>query len=518
MIHPYSHYPARAARRWSDRIALIDGDRRRTYAELNRNADTIALWLMQLGMQPGERVALIQQNCIEYVESVIGIARAGGALVPMLGALTESEHTFMLEDADARFVIAMTPESAQRVLASISGNIRVLSFQDAEGITNISSLPSSTEGGPPQADLPPSSIAHILYSSGTTGRPKGITHSYASVSAAMNFWAHTFALQPEDNLLGQLALSHFGGRAMDSCWIAGGTLVILPEADPVSILDTIEKQRISMMLAVPTLLRILLDHPKAEQVDLSSLRAVVYAASPAAPSLVRRAQQKLGSVLYTGFGQTEAYGLNTLMLPAEHDKALAGKEERLTSVGRECTQAQVRIRNDEGVDVETGEVGEIWICAPWTTPGFWQRPELDEARLVGGWLRTGDLGRVDEDGYFYLADRKEDMIITGGFNVYPAEVENALMEHKAIAECGVYSVPDKKWGEAINASVVLRSGHQVTDDELLAFAKTLLARFKVPKAIHIVDELPKTAVGKILRRILREPYWKDQNTGIHGAE
>ena len=152
------------------------------------------------------------------------------------------------------------------------------------------------------------------------------------------------------------------------------------------------------------------------------------------------------------------------------------------------------------------------------TPGFWHRPDLDEARLVGGWLRTGDLGRVDADGYFYLADRKEDMIITGGFNVYPAEVENALMEHEAIAECGVYSVPDEKWGEAINASVVLRSGYEATADELLAFVKTQLARFKVPKAIHIVDELPKTAVGKILRRVLREPYWKDQQSGIHGAE
>lgn len=518
MIHPYSHYPARAARHWPDHVALIDGNRQRTYIELNANADVIALGLMALGLAPGDRVVLIQTNCIEYVESVIGIARAGGILVPMLGALTEAEHAFMLQDADSKFIIAMSPESAERALVIAGDDIKVLSFHSTDGVIDLTSLLESDRKFVPLVDLPPSSIAHILYSSGTTGRPKGITHSYASVTAAMMFWAQTFELQPEDNLLGQLALSHFCGRAMDSCWVAGATLVILPEAESETILTAIEEHKVTMMLVVPTLLRILLDHPKADEADLSSLRAVVYAASPAAPSLVKRAQKKLGPILHTGFGQTEAYGMCTFMGPEEHVEALAGKEERLTSVGRECAQAQVRIRNDDGVDVEKGEVGEIWICAPWITPGFWRRPELDEARLQGGWLRTGDLGRVDDDGYFYLADRKEDMIITGGFNVYPAEVENALMEHDAVAECGAYSIPDEKWGEAINASVVLRSGNEITPDELLAFAKTQLARFKVPKAIHIVDELPKTAVGKILRRVLREPYWKDRGTEIHGAE
>lgn len=518
MIHPYSHYPARAARHWPERVALIDGDRQRTYAELNENASVIANGLVKLGLEPGDRVTLIQRNCIEYVESVIGIARAGGVLVPMLGALTETEHAFMLNDTDARFIIVMAPEDDQRALAIASNQVAVLSFHSAEGVTDLTSLVEPGSEDSPIVDLPPSSLAHILYSSGTTGRPKGITHSYASVTAAMNFWAQTFDLQPEDNLLGQLALSHFCGRAMDSCWLAGATLVILPEADPAVILGAIEEHKVTMMLAVPTLLRMMLDHPAADTTDLSSLRAVVYAAAPAAPSLVKRARQKLGAVLYTGFGQTEAYGLNTFMGPEEHEQALSTNPTRLTSVGRECAYAQVRIRTEDGVDVEPGEVGEIWICAPWITPGFWRRPDLDKARLTGGWLRTGDLGRKDEEGYFYLADRKEDMIITGGFNVYPAEVENALMEHEAVAECGVYSVPDEKWGEAINASLVLRPGFEITPDELISFAKTQLAKFKVPKIIHIVDELPKTAVGKILRRVLREPFWQDQATGIHGAE
>jgi acyl-CoA synthetase (AMP-forming)/AMP-acid ligase II len=273
-----------------------------------------------------------------------------------------------------------------------------------------------------------------------------------------------------------------------------------------------------MMLIVPTVLRMLLDHPDAQDVDLSSLRAVVYAASPAAPSLVERAIERLGPVLYTGYGQTEAYGLNTFMGPDEHALALVEGGPQLSSVGRACANAQLRICNDDGSECDTGDIGEIWIWAPWSTPGFWQRPELDEQRLCQGWLRTGDLGRMEADGYFYLADRKEDMIISGGFNIYPAEVENTLMAHVAVAECGAFSVPDPKWGEAVHAAVALREGQQVTAEELIVFARSSLARFKVPKVIHIMDELPKTPVGKILRRVLREPHWRGRDGNVHGAE
>ncbi len=517
MIHPYSHYPARAARHWPDHVALMEGTRTRTYAELDRQGTIIANGLIELGLKPGERVAILQQNCIEYVEAVVGIARAGGALVPLLGVLTEAEHAFILSNSGAQFAIALSPDRVTHLRAAATNDVVVLTFEDTKDSINLNKI-STISDAPIVVDCPPMQLAQILYTSGTTGKPKGVTHSYASVSAAMNFWANTFDLNPQDRLLGQLALSHFCGRAMDSCWVAGAQLVILPEADPSAVLHAIETHKITMMLMVPTLLRMLLDHPGAVAADLTSLRAVVYAASPAAPSLVKRANKQLGAVLHTGFGQTEAYGLNTIMGPEEHEEALAAGGERLTSIGRECPTAQVRIRSETGEDIKTGEVGEIWVCAPWITPGFWQRPDLDEQRLSNGWLRTGDLGRVEADGYFYLADRKEDMIITGGFNVYPTEVENALMAHEAVAECGVYSVPDSKWGEAINASVVLRSGYEISPEDLQVFAKSRLARFKAPKIIRIVDELPKTPVGKILRRKLREPYWQGKTRNVHGVE
>ena len=520
MIHPYAHYPARAASRWPDRVALVDGERRRTYRELDERGTRLARALVGLGLQPGERVAVVQENRIEYVETAIAIARAGGALVPLLGALTEGEHAFMVGDAEARLVVALGSEAIPRAqgVARESG-ATALALAAGEGAADLSALAAVEPVEPLAVDRPPASLAQILYTSGTTGHPKGVTHSYASVAAAMGAWASAFRLEPDDRLLGQLALSHFGGRAMDSCWVAGATLVILPGPDPKAVLAAIAEHRVTMLLAIPTLLRMLLDHPDAADADLSSLRVVLYAAAPAAPALVRRALERLGPVLYTGFGQTEAYGLNTWMGPDEHAAALEAGGDGLTSVGRECAVfAQVRICGEDGGELPPGEVGEICVCAPWTTPGFWKRPELDRERLRDGWLHTGDLGRIDEEGYIFLADRMEDKIITGGFNVYPAEVEGALAEHPAVAECAVFAIPDPKWGEAIRAAVTLRPGHSASPDELIAFCREQLARFKVPKAIDVMAELPKSGVGKILRRALREPWWKNEEGGVHGAE
>lgn len=517
MIHPYSYYPARAARCWPDRPALIDGKRTLTYAELNERASAIASALIARGLKPGERVAVIQHNCIEYVVAVIGIARAGGALTPMLGALTEPEHAFIVADAEARFVLALTPAQFERARVIADGPAAALGFGAFAGDSDLSAPPN--DGAEPAViDRPADTLAQILYTSGTTGRPKGVTHSYASVSAAMNFWAATFRHSPEDRLLGQLPLSHFCGRAMDSAWIRGAALVILPSAEPRTILDAIGAHGVTFMLTVPTALRMLLDEPATHAANLGSLRSVVYAAAPAAPTLVERAMKRLGPVLYTGYGQTEAYGLNTLMGPAGHAEAVRLGGARLASVGREYANAQIRIAGADGRPCPSGEVGEICISAPWVTPGFWRRPDLDAERLRGGWLHTGDFGRMDADGYIYLADRKEDMIITGGYNVYPAEVENALLAHDAVAECGVFSVPDPKWGEAVYAAVVLRPGARTTEGELIAFAKSKLARFKVPKAVKFMDALPKTPVGKILRRTLRAPYWSGEDRQIHGSE
>lgn len=516
MKHPYSHYPARAARHWPEQVAAIDGERQLSFAELDAKATGVAAALIARGLQPGERVALIQDNSLEFVIAVIAIARAGGVLCPMLGALTEREHRYIAGDSDARFVLALTSEHYERARAvapAPQAAFGLGAFAGAADLLASGDAPVAL----PAFDRPPQTLAQILYTSGTTGQPKGVTHSFASVSAAMNFWAATFGHRPGERVLGQLPLSHFCARAMDSAWIGGAALVILRDPSPKPVIDAIVRHRVAFMLGVPTFLRMLLDDPATASADLSSLRNIVYAAAPAAPTLVERAIKRFGPVLNTGFGQTEAYGLCTYMGPAEHAQALADNPARLTSVGREFGAAQVMIRAESGEPCATGEVGEICICAPWATPGFWKNPELDARRLKDGWLLTGDLGRIEADGYMYLADRKEDMIISGGYNVYPAEVEHALVAHPAVAECGVFAVPDDKWGEAVHATVVLRADTKATEAELIAFVKERVAYFKVPKAVHFADALPKTPVGKIVRRVLREPYWAGRERQVHGA-
>ncbi len=515
-MHPYSHYPSRAARLWPDLVAAIDGERQLTFAELDARASAVAAALIARGLRVGERVALIQFNCLEFVVAAIAIARAGGVWCPMLGVLTEAEHRYIVGDSDARFVLALTPEHLERARAVAPSPEAALGLGAFAAGADLL-VGAQSETAIPDFDRPPQTLAQILYTSGTTGKPKGVTHSFASVSAAMNFWAATFGHRPGDRVLGQLPLSHFCARAMDSAWIGGAALVILRDASPATVLGAISRHRVNFMLGVPTFLRVLLDDPAIEGADLSSLRNIVYAAAPAAPTLVERAMKRFGPVLNTGFGQTEAYGLCTLMTAAEHAAALAAEPRRLTSVGREFGAAQVMIRSADGRACAAGEVGEICICAPWVTPGFWKNPELDAQRLKGGWLLTGDLGRMEADGYVYLADRKEDMIISGGYNVYPAEVEHALAAHEAVAECGVFAVPDDKWGEAVHATVVLRPGKTATEADLIAFAKEHLAYFKVPKAVHFAQALPKTPVGKIVRRVLREPFWAGRERQVHGA-
>lgn len=516
MKHPYAYYPERAARVWPDAVAAIDGERQLTFRELDGRANGVAAALIERGLKAGERVALLQFNSLEFVIAVIAIAKAGGAWCPMLGALTEPEHRFIVHNSDARFVIALNPAHFERARA-IAPQAEV-----ALGLGSFAGAADLLAHGPAKAalpafDRPPESLAQILHTSGTTGQPKGVTHSFASVSAAMNFWATTFGHRPGERVLGQLPLSHFCARAMDSAWIGGAALVILQDPSPKPVIEAIVRHKINFMLGVPTFLRMLLDDPAIDKADLSSLRNIVYAAAPAAPTLVERAIKRFGPVLNTGFGQTEAYGLCTYMGPAEHAEALEKDPARLTAVGHEFGAAQVMIRNEQGEPCAPGEVGEICICAPWATPGFWKSPELDARRLAGGWLATGDLGRMEADGYLYLADRKEDMIISGGYNVYPAEVEHALAAHPAVAESGVFAVPDDKWGEAVHATVLLRPGANATEEELIAFVKERVAYFKVPKAIHFSDTLPKTPVGKIIRRVLREPYWAGHQRQIHGA-
>lgn len=516
MIHPYSYYLRRAAERWPDKIALVDGGRSMTYRELDERAGRLAAALLRFGVKPGERVAIVQENCTRYVEAVCAVARAGAVFVPMLGSLTEREHAYMISDCGAKVVIGLGEAGAERMARLAGGGLEFTGLAPGAHPNDYETLIAGSDPVDPKIDCEPIALGQILYTSGTTGKPKGVMHSHASTAAGIGAWVSAVGIAHEDRLLGHFPMSHFGGRVMDSSICTGASLHILPRPDPALILEAIRRERITVLLMVPTLMQMILDHPQAEGSDLTSLRLVLYAAAPASPSLVSRAMKLFGPVLATGFGQTEAYGLNTFLSPAEHEKALAEGGARLASIGREATSwVQVRLLSSDGREVEVGEVGEICVSAPWVMKGYWGNAQATARALRDGWLRTGDLARRDISGYYYLADRKEDMIITGGYNVYPKEVEDAISSLPGVKEVCVVGVPDKKWGEAVTA-VVVADG--VSEAQIIGHCKERLAHFKVPKRVEFVASLPKSAVGKTLRRAVREPFWQGQSRRVHGPE
>ncbi len=521
MIQPYAYYLGRAAARYPEQNAVIEGETHLSYRELDARASAFARALRDLGVDSGDRVAVIQANTHQFMEALVGTARAGAAFVPMLGALTEDDHAYMLEDSGARVLVAPAATLAARAhsLRKRVAAVRHLIVVDGiDGSHDYERLLAENAGAAPVVRGREADLAQILYTSGTTGKPKGVAHTYASTEAAMIAWAAMSRRQAGDVGLLYMPMSHFAARLMDSGWVAGSTAVILPSPDPIDTFAAVARHRVSHLLAIPTLLQMFLDHPAIDDFDLSSLRFICYAAAPASASLVQRAIGRFGPILHTGWGGTEAYCLNTHMGPKEHQAALAGHEERLLSCGRENSLGgRTRILDDEGKDVAVGEVGELCVRAPWMMARYWNLPDLTDQTLVGGWLHFGDLARQDTDGYFYLVDRKGDMIITGGMNVYPRQVEEALYQHPAIVEAAVVGVPDAKWGEAVTAVVALRHGENAEEAAILEFVKERLAPFMVPKTVEILTELPKTPVGKISRRAVKARFFAGRERMIHGA-
>ena len=521
MIHPYSYYLGRAAQRYPDRVAVIDGDIRLTYRALNARIDSLALALRALGVGRGDRVAVLQANNHQFMEALVGIARVGAAFVPMLGILTEADHAYMLEDTDAEVLIVPAAALKARgaaLKASVAKLRHLIVVDGGDDAHDYEALLQAHAGMAPLVRGDEQDLAQILYTSGTTGKPKGVAHTYASTQASMINWVSMANRQPGDVGLLYMPMSHFAARLMDSGWVTGSTAVILPTPDPVQSFAAIAQYRVSHILAIPTLMQMFLEHPEIDQYDLSSLRFICYAAAPASSTLVRRAIERFGSILHTGWGGTEAYGLNIHMSPEDHLAAIDGHEQRLLSCGTENSLGgRVRILDDDGYDVAPGDVGELCVRAPWMMDRYWNLPALTAQTIVDGWLHFGDLGRQDEDGYTYLVDRKVDMIITGGLNVYPREIEEALYQHPAILEAAVFGVPDEKWGEAVKAVVALREGESVGEAAVIAFIKERLAAFMAPKSVDFLDQLPKTPVGKISRRDVKAMYWGEGGRMIHGA-
>lgn len=482
-------YPQRTA-------AAVHGGPSVTFLELRDRIRRLATGFEDAGVGRGDRVALMADNELVYFDVYLAAAYLGAAAVPLNTQLSDPELDFILSNAEPSLTVA-TSEHAER-LKAIGPAEPVI---DSDGDAYAEMLASA-----PFSDLDRSAeddTALIIYTSGTTGRPKGACLTQRGLAFNGMTMALVQRFRPDDMYLSTTPLYHVAaGTRVCSMLADGQTHVVLRSFSPESFFAAVAEHRVTISILVPAQIRRLLDHTGFDAADLSSLRLIVYGAAPTAGPLIRQAHERFGCGLYQAYGITEGVSNITGLLPEDHDLAMAGRPELLDSCGRVVPGVRIELHDHSGDLVAPGEVGEIWVRSEKVMAGYWRDPDQTAEALVGGWLRTGDLGRFDDDGYLYIVGRSKDMLISGGVNIYPREIEAVLYDHPAVAEAAVVGRPDPEWGERPVAFVELRPDESL--DGLLDWCRQRLAKVKIPDEFIAVDSFPRTVTGKIRKIELRE--------------
>jgi acyl-CoA synthetase (AMP-forming)/AMP-acid ligase II len=490
--------------------AVTYGAEQLDYGTLVQRASRVAAALTSR-TQRGDRIALLELNSPAFLEVALGATEASCVPVPINTRLAAPEITYIVNNSQAR--ILFVGEDHYAVIDSIINQLRedivVIALQggrpgwiDYEAWRD--SAVASATPRPPQED----DDLTQLYTSGTTGHPKGAFHSLRN----WHEWIRTCResgwgrYDAATTMLVVMPMFHIAalGTALLAL-VQGARVVVMRRFDPRRTLEAIETERVTDTLLAPAVIHALLGQPEFGRHDLSSLRSICYGAAPMPPSVLAEVRARTDCQLVQVYGMTENLGLSTSLGSAEHDPALG----KLASCGRPYAGTELRVVDAEGRDLPPRETGEILVRGPTTFKGYWRDPEAT------GWLHTGDAGYLDEDGFLFILDRVKDMIISGGENIYPVEVENALCAHPDVTEAAVIGVPDVRWGEAVKAVVVLKPDSHLQAEDLIAFARERIARYKLPRSVEFVDALPRNATGKLLRRMLREPYWAGQARRVH---
>ena len=502
------------------KTAVICGAARLSFAQVGERVNRLSSALAGLGIRRGDRAAVLAFNCHRFLELYYAVPQLGASVVPINFRLPPQEVKYILDHSGARAI------AVDRELAPLIDSIR----NDLETVEHFILMDDEPRAGyinyeelldqgaalyeEPQPDT--GELLGLFYTSGTTAEPKGVMLTHKNMMSNVEHSEAVYQFQEDEIYLHAAPMFHLAdGAAVFSNTARGSVQVFIPRFEPRNVLGTIERERVTTILLVPTMINFLLQVADIDRYDLSSLRHITYGASPIAPDLLRRAMRAFGCRFGQGYGLTEASPLLTVLRPEDHIITDEKSERRLASCGKPVPGVEVRVVTADGRDAGAGEVGEIIARGPNIMLGYWKREEDTANAIIDGWLRTGDLATVDEDGYIYLVDRKKDMIVTGGENVFSTEVEAALYAHKCVKEAAVIPVPDPQWGEAVHACVTLRDGQQATPEELIEFCRPRLASYKVPRSVEIIEgELPKGGTGKILKKQLRERYWQGHSRRI----
>jgi acyl-CoA synthetase (AMP-forming)/AMP-acid ligase II len=488
---------------------VVQGDIRLTFAQMEERANRLARALAEMGVKPGDRVAIFQTNCFQFPEMMYAVGKVGGIFVNLNFRLRGEEVSYILNNSTPKVFIfggryVELVKGIRSNLPSIRNYIVIgQAPADMESYDSVLARQSPA----PLASVPvkPDDTACLIYTSGTTGFPKGAMLTHANILTPITD-RYNF---PAGTLLLNVPMYHIAGVVSTLVPLyRGDTQVILIQFETGIFLEMVEKEKVASTYLVPTMLQGIIDHPDFAKKDLSSLKAIGYGASPMPVKLLMRAKDLL-YVDYTNyFGLTEATGIVSVLPPEDHrlegtKEEIEKKTRRLGSIGRCIPEGEVRLVDSDDRDVPTGTVGEICARGVKVMKGYWNNPKASEETLRGGWLHTGDLARMDEDGYLYLAGRKKDMIIRGGENIYPVEIENVLHSHSKVQESAVIGVPDEYWGEIVKAVIVLKPGQQATADEIIDYCRGKMASYKKPAVVEFVDSLPKNAMQKVLKNVLR---------------
>jgi acyl-CoA synthetase (AMP-forming)/AMP-acid ligase II len=508
--------------------AIVCGGKRWTYQEFYDRVNRLSHTLKDLGVEKNDKVAILHPNCHYFLESYYGIAQIGAISVPMNYRLSSKEIAFILQDSESKVLIVdpMFEKQIDPIRGEMGGIKRIIwtgEGRDTKETFDLNYervLNQTGHHGLPEINTTSEDIAQIYYTSGTTGRPKGVMLSHKNVTTHALGTIAELHLMDSDVWIHVAPLFHLADAwaTWAITWI-GGTHVLVREFDPKVVLEAIEREKVTLTNLIPTMLNLMVNYPDVGKFNYGSLRVLLSGGAPIAPEVVRKIIETFKCDYIQTYGMTETSPYLTLSILKDHLKKLKD-EDRLrfkSKTGREFIGVALKVVNDRGEEVKKDEkeVGEIIVKGDIVTKGYWKLPEETEKSIKNGWLYTGDMAVMDEEGYVTIVDRKKDMILTGGENVYSTEVENILYMHPAILECAVVGVPDQKWGEAVKGIVVLKPGQKATESEIIQFCKERIAHYKAPKSINFIDALPRTGSGKIHKKGLKDKYWEGYEKKVH---